>query len=231
MNNHWHKFYLIIIAMFLLIIIGSGLYLEHLYGKTKSLSSALDEKNAELTYRTNYEGKLIADKQVAELRVKDLEQAYPKLAESIVKDFDIKLKNLRTYIQAEFSAHGQGESSITNNYYTDSSGVQKSYWQLKAADGYLDFQADVYDSLHAPYKYVYTDTIKYAFSLQGKWYQKKKLYGSGLLSNKNAKITNSTNILVKDYKDKRFGIGPYVGVDYRLRTNFGLSIHYSIVKF
>jgi hypothetical protein len=229
--NGSYKVVIALILVLLAAVIYAGFGIVQLKRENKSLSSAIEEKNAEIKYRTNERGKLIAEKQVAEIRAKDLEQAYPKLAESIIKDFDIKLKNLRAYMQAEFAAHGQGQSSITNNYYTDSTGVQKSYWQLKAADGYLDFQADVYDSLHAPYKYVYSDTMKYAFNLHGKWYERKKLYGSGMLSNKNAKITNSTSILINDYKDKRFGIGPYVGMDYRLQPSFGISVHYSIVKF
>lgn len=106
---------------------------------------------------------------------------------------------------------------------------------LLAQDGYLDFQAEVYDPLNAPYEYTYGDTAKTAFIMKGKWFQKKQLYASTLFSNPNAKILNTTNILVDQCKDKRFGIGPYIGAglnsQLQPQTTVGISVHYSLIKF
>lgn len=106
---------------------------------------------------------------------------------------------------------------------------------LVVQDGYLDLQAQVYDPLNAPYEYTYGDTAKTAFIMRGKWFQKKQLYASTLFSNPNARILNTTNILVDQCKDRRWGIGPYVGYgltsDGKLNMSFGLSVNYDLLKF
>lgn len=164
----------------------------------------------------------------------DFADAYPKFAEKLTDEFNIKIKrDLKAYIHAEFQARGSGEATVINNHYAipDSSG-RTPQWEMKASDGYLSFRATVYDSLHAPYSYTYDDTLQYAFHMKRKWLLgKEKLYGSGMLSNKKARITKSTAVLINDFKDKRFGVGPFVGVDYRLQATFGISVHYSLFKF
>lgn len=211
-------------------------YTMHKNGKLKDQlyqkESVINEKNAVIQYRENQAGKLIAEKQATEISYKELQQSYPKLAEAIVKDFDIKIKNLRAYMSAEFQARGQGSSTINNHYYTDSTGVQIPFWKLKASDGYLNFLASVYDSTNAPYEYTYTDTIQYTFNVKKKWFLgNEKLYGSGLLGNPNAKITNSTSIHIKKYRDKRFYLG--AGFSYGIDGKLLPSVHagYSIIRF
>ena len=96
----------------------------------------------------------------------------------------------------------------------------------------MDFSAKVYDSLNAPYVYTYSDTLQYAFHVKKKWFLgNEQLYGSGMLSNPNAKITNSTSVLIKDYRDKRFYLG--AGMSYDINGNFvpSIQIGYSIYKF
>jgi len=97
-------------------------------------------------------------------------------------------------------------------------------------DGYLDFHADVYDELNAPYEYAYSDTLEFAWhEKREKWWKAKKLYGSGKLNNKNAQIVNSESILIST-RAKRFGIGPYVGYGFG-GLNAGISVHWSVIKF
>lgn len=100
-------------------------------------------------------------------------------------------------------------------------------------DGYLDLQADVYSEIDAPYKYSYTDTLKYAFYMKReRWYKARKLYGAAMLSNPNARVTNTQSFLVQ--RDKRFGLGPYFGYGVGVsgaQTNIGISVHYSLIRF
>lgn len=273
-------FVTIIITVIITAVAIRLLYIKEL----RSTRSLIDAQASELLMRKNREGKLIAEKQVAEIRIKDLERSDPKFAEQLKKDFDVKLKNLRAYIAQEFKATGQGNATVwrlsgtdeltidttnsfvlndTNSeltiqaqylrknefYYLDRSGdtvVIKTDkngdaifpfqpFAIVVQDGYLDLQAEVYDELNTPYTYTYSDTLKFAFHMKSEGFLKnKKLYGSGMLTNPNALITNSKAILVNEYRDKRFGIGPSVsyGVSPNgLQWNVGVSVHYSLIRF
>jgi hypothetical protein len=225
--------YIIAIVILLGILIFGAQYIMESDNRIQGLESALEERESQITYRKTQEGKLIADKLAAEMRAREFEDAYPKLAEDISRQFDVKLKNLRAVIHAEFEARGSG-NSVVNNYY-DSTGRQAL--EIQADDGYLQFKAQVYDSLDAPYEYTYRDSIRYVFHVKKQGFLglgKRSLYASGMLSNPSAKITNSTSVLVREAGDKRWGIGPYVGYGFGAdgpQTTFGISVHYSLIKF
>lgn len=233
MKKHLESTFQILLALVVLFSIG---YTIHQVRKGKAerenLESIIREKDTEIQYRVNKEGRIIAEKETAVGNYKQLAEAYPKIAESIQKDFDIKLKNLKAYMQSEFEARGSGNSQITNNYYLDSAGNKVEYFKLKASDGYLDFNADVYSPTNAPYTYSYKDSIQFAISTKKKWFLgNERLLASGKLSNPGAKITNSTSYLVESYKDKRFylGAGMSYGLDGRLVPS--IQIGYSLIKF
>lgn len=248
----------------------------------QGLQSANNSLNAELQTRVNNEGKIIAEKQAAELRVQELTSAMPKLAEQIKRDFDIEIKRLRGYMESSFQARGSGNALVltsripfdtstllsrgTWTYFNAVTGDttmvngnlrwkitrgdtillpstpdgthlhQEPQFAILIQDGYLDAQVDVYDSLTAPYTYTYTDTAKMAFHDSKKWLLgKKTLYGSVMLSNPNAKITNTQSFMIDKAKDLRWGIGPYFGwgVNEELQPQFsiGISVQYSLIKF
>lgn len=223
----------------------------------QSLQSTTESLTSELIVRKNQYGELLTEHRSMEVRVKDLQQQN-KLAEKIRKEFDIKLRDLRSYQQTTFNVDGQGHAGIKflepgTVYVLDGDTIvidgrgrkihtydellvypDKSIqpFALVAQDGYLDFQADVYDSLHAPYTYTYSDTVTMAFIRRGPWWN-KKLYGSTLLNNKNAKVVNSESIWIRQ-ADHRWGIGPSVtyGVTRDgLQTTFGISVQYSLIRF
>jgi hypothetical protein len=225
--------YIIVITILLGILAVGAQFIMEEDNRIQGYKSALDERDAEITYRKTQEGKLIADKQAAELRAREFQNAYPKLAEQISRQFDVKLKNLRAVIHAEFEARGSG-NSVVNHYY-DSTGHEA--YEIQADDGYLQFKAQVYDSLNAPYEYTYRDSIRYVFHVKKQGFLglgKRSLYASGMLSNPSAKITNSTSVLVREARDKRWGIGPYIGYGFGAdgpQTTVGISIHYSLIKF
>lgn len=198
-----------------------------------SFQEAIDERDAQIKSFKNENGKVAYYKRAAELAHGDLKKLYPNLYKSIKADLDVQAKDLKAYIQNEFSASGSGKASITNNYYSSDSGQTKKVGNLAISDGWLTLKATIIDSLNVPYSYVYTDTIKQSISVKRNWlFGKERLFGSAVLSNPNSKITNSKNILMTDYKDKRIGIG--VGALYFPGTNeirIGLGIQYNLIKF
>jgi hypothetical protein len=220
-------------AVLAVIIIISLRLLNNKNEVIEQLNSAVAEKNAIITYHKNLEGKLVAQKDAAELQAKDLKKIYPEIYNALRQELNVKTNDLKVYIKSEIKAVGSGEGEITNNYYTTPAGERKEYTTFSMDDGYLQMQADIFDSLTAKYSYSYSDTIQQAISTKKKWFLgKEQLYGSATLSNKNAKVVNSQNILIKDYKDKRFGLG--VGVLYDpFTTSFhlGVGIQYNLIKF
>lgn len=175
----------------------------------------------------------MAQKQAAEVMAGEVKSMYPELYKALSRDLDVKVKDLKAYIQSEFKVTSSGKGQVTNNYYTTSTDVRRKYQQFTAGDGYLSIKADLIDSLNAPYTYTYTDTIKQSISVKRKWLLGKEyLYGSAAISNPNAKIIGSQNILIKDYRDKRWGLG--VGAIYdpfTSRASVGISFSYILVKF
>jgi len=199
----------------------------------KKSESIIEEKNATIQYYITKDKRTVAEKDAAIATAEQFKNAYPALANEIIKSFDIKIKDLRAYVRNEFEAHGSGNAVTNNHYYIDSTVVRHSIWELKASDGYLDFRATVIDSLHAPYEYQYTDTITTAIAIRKKWFAgKERLYATSELRNPNAKIIGTTNVLIKDYRDKRWVIS--AGVSYIPFTNTfqpTVSFGYALIKF
>lgn len=191
--------------------------------------SIITEKQDSIRHWRTESGRQAGEKAAAIATVKEFKEAYPKLAEDLKKEFNVNARDLKAYIRAEFEARGQGTGSISNTYYVDSTGAR--YKEFKMDDGYLRFRTTLFDSLtKAPYQYAYSDTLTYGFRTKKTWFLgMEKLYGFGGLRNPNAKITSATNVLISDYKDKRWVVTagaainpfdgkiiPMVGVGYAL---------------
>lgn len=188
--------------------------------------SVIAEKNAIISYHKNKLGETVSQKNAAEMTTKELTKAYPLLIAEIKKEFDLKVKDIRAIVRDEFIAHGQGNSTINNHYYIDSTGIHRSTWDLKISDGYLNCQATFIDSLHVPYSYTYGDTATTVVHAERKWFLgSETLYSSSVFKNPNAKVIGTTNILVKNYKDKRWALS--VGVSY-LPLMYNEKIQYQI---
>lgn len=233
--RHWP--YLVIAVLTLALIVLYSAY-QGQKMTAESRHSIIMEQNAQIEYRKTKEGQIIADKVAAEARAADLEDAYPRLAKVLTEQMDIKLKNLRTSIQAEFEALNSGTSTvIRDTIYREgkSVGIQKS---VKIDDGYLRMIGILIPSNSTElekmdWNYSYQDSVTIALHVKKKWlFGKETLYSSIMLKNPNAKVVNSTTVQIKGARDKRFNIS--VGVSYDpFRNQFGPSISagYALFKF
>lgn len=223
-------FYLIAFTAVMAVVYYAFLKLER---RIDSYESVISEKNSQIEYFMNENGQLVAGKQAAEVAVKDLKSMYPEIYRSLSRDLDVKLKDLKTYMESGFKASGSGNGQIHNHYYSNESGDSILSRSLVIDDTYLNLKATILDSANSPYTYTYSDTIKQTISIKRKWFLGNEyLYGSAVLSNPNANITSSKNILIQDYKDKRFSLG--IGTFYdpssgKIRLGVGLS--YALFKF
>lgn len=226
-----------IIVILILLFLAGWFYMElqEVKASDERKDTVIAEKNAEIKYRENEKGQIVAEKNAAIVSKKELEDAYPKIAEEIKNDFDLKLKNIRAFIKNEFEVRGQGTGTITNNHYFDSTSRKTvRFRDFKMNDGFLKFETKLFDSLTtSQYSYVYTDTISTTVHTKKNWiFGKSQLYASSILSNPNAKVVGTTNILINSYKDKRFSVGPsiiYNPIDNKI--NIGIGISYSLLKF
>lgn len=239
MNFKSHILYIIIIGIVLLVLFKVVSYAKKLHDEIGRKDSIIEEKVDSIHYHINEYNHVVGEKIAAVATNKELIKAYPDLVSEIRREFDIKAKEIRAIVRNEFAAHGQGNSTINNHYYTDSTGVQRSSWDLIASDGYLNFRATVIDSTSAPYKYNYSDTAITVISARKKWILgSEKLYSSTVFKNPNARINAGTSVLINNHRDKRWVIS--AGVSY-LPLKYGeswaeqiqpsITIGYALFKF
>lgn len=202
--------------------------------------SIIAEKNAEIKYHVSVTGRVIAEKQAAQATTKEALEAYSEVISQIRKEFDIKTRDIKAFVQASFQAQGSGEATVVNNYYQDSTGRTVRAKKFLFDDKYLHFESELYDSLQTAFStYTYSDSILLAFHGKKKWFLgKETLYASAMLSNPNAKVTSSTSVLIKEARDKRWSVGVSVGwglvkVGDDVHTGWflGPSIEYVLFKF
>lgn len=223
-------FYLIAFTAVMAVVYFAFIKLEK---RINSYESVIAEKNSQIEYFMNENGKLVAGKQAAEVAVRDLKSMYPEIYRALSRDLDVKVKDLKAYMESGFLASGSGNGEIHNHYYTNENGDSVGVQKFVVNDSYLLLRATLIDSLNAPYTYTYSDTIKQSISIKRKWILGNEyLYGSATLSNPNAKITSSKNVLMQEYRDKRFSIG--LGALYEPssgKIRLGVGVNYALFKF
>lgn len=235
MNNDWFK-PLLLGAIIFLLIMGFLMYrVQTLQDDKDGLTSALSEKQDSIHYHKTESGRIRSEKLAAEMRAKDVEKAYPEIAETLKREFNTEIKNLRAYIKNEFAAKGEGVGTTTNNFFYDSAKHRLVYYRdFKMDDGYLNFNARVYDSLaQSPYQYIYRDTAETVIATKKKWFLgNESLYASTIFRNPNNKTTNTKNILIKTHRDKRWNVsvGGYLD-PIRMRMGPSINVGYSLIKF
>lgn len=225
--------YLIVIACLLAL----GFFFYDRWQKLREINTQKDtiiaEQNDSIRHRTNEYGRVVAEKLAAQATAKQLAEAYPQLEKELKDEFDIKIRDLKSYIRNQITARGQGQASVVNNYYIDSAGNKIATRDLRFADGYLDFRSTIDTTSLANSTYTYTDTIVTAIHSRKKWFLgKESLYASSSLKNPNARVTASTNLLVDDVRDKRFVI--YVGAGYdpfAQQATINIGLGYALIKF
>jgi hypothetical protein len=224
----------IIIGVLLVILVALLFGVRSLTARLKSSQQVNHELiDTVLTWK-NKAGQNVSDKRAAEISLKDAKAFYAGELQQIRETFEIRDKNLRSFISAKFNATGKG--SVTMSFDTTiqhSSNVRVHTPMFRVSDGFLDFKGAMPDSATLNYEYSYRDSVIFATSWKKNGlFRKKTLLVSGAFGNKNATITGLRNVVVSDFKDKRFGIGPMVGYDvFSNRPVVGVSVQYSLIRF
>lgn len=199
----------------------------------KQVQSILTQKQDSIRYHKNKYNQVVAERQSDQITSKEFTDYYKDETQKLKDQLNVTAKDLRAYMDAKFVAVGQGPTTIIHNHYKDSTGRAHDSTSMRISDGFLALRATIYDSLHADYKYTYSDSMTFAISSKKKWFLgNETLYGSGVFGNPKTKITHSTSVLIKDYRDKRWVVS--AGVSYNPFINqFQPAVHfgYALFKF
>lgn len=202
--------------------------------KTEEQESILTEKKDSIRYHKNKFNQVVSEKKSADITTKEFQDFYKSETAKLKDQLGINAKNLKAYMDAKFTTIGKGNTTVVHNHYIDSTGRAQDSTSLQISDGYLALRASISDSTRiAKYLYTYSDSMTFAISVKKKWFLgKEELYGSGVFGNANTKITHSTSVLIKDYRDKRWVVS--AGVSYNPFINqFQPAVHfgYALFKF
>lgn len=237
--------YTIIALLILIAVLAFGMfYFKDRADKAQAESTRKDsvirEKSDSLRYERNSNGLLIAEKASAKVATKEMQDFYSKEIDEIKNQLDINTKNIKAFVKAEFQARGSGNATVTPVVVTNEDGTTEEMTDFEFKDQFLTFNSRILSGeTSAPSQYTYTDTFTFTFHTKKKnWFAKEELYGSGYFMNPNAKVTKATNVLVDNYKDKRWGIGVAAGYgvfihDDEVKVGPGVmvSVHRTLIKF
>lgn len=203
-------------------------------------NSIIREKNDSLTYVKNELGRIVATKPAATVNTDELKEYYSAEIDKLRKEFEIKTKDIKAIVVAGFQAKGEGAATLTPVEVTNEDGTTEELTDYVATDKFLTFKSRIFTGEStAPFSYTYTDELTFAFhTKKDHWWSKEKLYGSGSLLNPNAKITKATEVMVDNYKDKRWGIGFSAGygavvIDSEVKVGpmIQVGVSYDVIKF
>jgi hypothetical protein len=202
--------------------------------KTHEQEQILTEKQDSIRYHKNKYDQVVSEKKSADITTKEFKDYYKAETQKLKDQLGITAKDLRAYMDAKFTTIGKGNTTVVHNHYIDSTGRAQDSTSLQISDGYLALRASISDSTRmAKYLYTYSDSMTFAISVKKKWFLgNETLYGSGVFGNPNTKITHSTSVLIKDYRDKRWVVS--AGVSYNPFMNqFVPAVHfgYALIKF
>jgi hypothetical protein len=207
---------------------------RRLRAKSDRQESVIREKTDSLRYERNRAGQLVAEKAAAEVTLKELQTNYGAELRQIREELGVAKRELKAFVKSEFEARGTGETTIEHHHHYDNEGNVVRVDSFRIKDGYLDMLGSIRDSTRISYEYTYTDEILHAFQFRRKWaFGKQELYSVSRLRNPNARVTNSTAVLVNEYKDKRWVISTGVSWTPFSPVQFqpSITVGYAWIKF
>lgn len=201
--------------------------------------SLLDADRNIISYHMNRAGKAVAQASQATVTLELYKKTHPEDLRKTLADLDIKQKELRYFIKTSFDASNKGESVVHHHHYYDTLGgdsVEESSFDIN--DNYLSLHGDTKTAPGSPWlkvnwDYQYVDTLTVAGVVKKKGlFGKQRYFVDAVLSNPKARATGVKGVEIKEFKDKRFGIGPAITWDPFTGTfHPGISVHYDLIRF
>lgn len=231
-----------------LLALGGYLWLERKHASDmEGLQTILDSKNGEVTFWKNKAGESISRASQVSSTFEQYRAAHPQEVAAILKEFSLEPSQLRNFLKASIQAKNKGVSVVKTIYSRDTvliqggmqiDSVRKSTFEIY--DGYLalggESEFKVGDSWsQVKWQYRYLDTLTFVGRVQKTGFLglgKKKYFVDGSIKNPRAQITSIKNVEIREFVDKRFGIGPALVYDpFSGTLRIGVGVTYNLIRF
>jgi hypothetical protein len=198
--------------------------------RNDGLESIIAEKEDTIRTYKNKLGNEVASKRAAEASISVIKESYKKEIEDINKNFNVKIKNLEAYIEAETTSGGTIVTEIRDTVVVDTLYREYGYKRFTYRDEWISLNGLIAEG-KVKIDWLAKDELKIIFYEKSNgFFGKKTLYVDATSLNPYTKIDNLKGIKVGERRVKRFGVGPYIGYGTK-GLDFGLAVHYSVIKF
>jgi len=201
--------------------------------------SLLEADKDTITYHRNKAGQAVAESAQAQVSLTLYKQTHEADLKRITKDFGIRADQLQSYVKASLEARNEGVSEVkTIHHYDTIRGDTVTESSFDIADKYLSLHGDTKTQPGQPWlkvnwDYSYRDTITIAGIVRRKnLFAKQHYFVDAILQNPKSQVTSLKGVEIKDFRDKRFSVGPSVIYDPFSNTfRVGIGISYSLIRF
>lgn len=219
-----------IIIIFLLVTV-TALSLKSCFHQKKEnaiLKDVVEIKQDSTSYwkdrfNTEHGEKLSADASLSTLR-----SVYNQLLDSVSNRLDVKDNSIQSVTAASTSGSGKIVPKLDTIHSPDST----LQYRFRYKDRWLDLDGIV--GKDPSISYQFRDSIVFTTYKKKVGLLKRQTYIDGYSLNPNVRVTGITGIRVSNIKERRFGLGPYLGYGWngaKWSPSAGISIHYSLLKF
>lgn len=218
------------ILIFFLLIIITALSLRSCLRKEKeniALQNAVLIKEDSTSFWKDSLGRVHAQKRQLEGNINSLRTLYKAQLDSIARTLKIKEND----IQGVTMLKTTGSGSLTPKI--DTLTVDSSFqYKFSYSDKWLTLDGII--SSKPLLRYSYSDSLIITTYSKRLGLFRRQTYLDAYSLNPNLHIANVTGIKVTPLPSGRFGFGPYFGYGFNgheLGFTFGLSVHYSLIRF
>lgn len=217
-----------LIALIAIVLIAVAKY-EGMRTEIDSYKSLAEASQKEVKYWKDKEGRSHAQAQAAEATTKAILEVHNNEMQDLrkqIKGLNRNVSNLNNYITTGVKTTDTVFTVLRDTVYNNIAGKSFSYNdEWTNIEGLL-----INDSASLQYQVRDSLTFVTFYKKQG-LFKPKLLVIEGISYNPHTSITGLKNITVAQPRRKRFGVGPYIGIDFRGRPSIGIGLQYNVFNF
>lgn len=223
---------ILVIIMLVLFCIALSAYLKD-HKKLENAGSVIAEKDAKISYYKAKSGRVVSSKSAAVVTHDQFAEYYPELKKTL-SDLNIKVNNLNSIVRAGFLARSASYGKIDTVIVVKSDSLK--WANRRAVVGNRFYTDSLYwntSGTKITSRMTYQDSITMIFHVnKNGLFRRNTLAASASFNNPDAIVLNQTAVEVKEFKDKRFGVGVMVGYDpFHNSPGVLVGVSYDLFKF
>lgn len=171
-----------------------------------------------------------AEKRIAQGQIEELQLVYGPLIDTVKEMLGIQASAIKNLSAVGITNSGQITARV-DTYYVDST----RHLAFNYNDKWLDIKGSLSDL--ARLKYTSRDSLIVTAYTKKKGFLglgKRETYIDAYSLNPNSRITGLTGLMVLKERQKRFGLGPFVGIGWSgngIVPTVGIGLSYDLIKF